>query len=53
LQKENVEEVIIEPIYDDSIVKDSKGGYAMLTPDEFNSMTDKEIKEWYKNNKNK
>jgi hypothetical protein len=46
-----VEEIIIEPIYDDSIVQSPKGDYALLTPDQFSSMTDDEIKKWYKNSK--
>lgn len=46
-----MEEVIIEPIYDDSIVQNPKGDYALLTPDEFNTMTDEDIKKWYKNSK--
>jgi hypothetical protein len=52
LTKENIEELVVEPVYkgDNTPVP---GSYALLTPTEFSSMTDDELKEWYKNNKNK
>lgn len=52
LTKENIEELVVEPVFegDSSHVSNS---YALLTPTEFNSMTDDELKEWYKTNKNK
>lgn len=42
------ETLLVEPLFN---IKDHKqeDGYSLLTPDEFNSMSDSEIKEWYKN----
>jgi hypothetical protein len=54
LTKENVEELVVEPVYDNSIeLENNKQGYALLTPDEFSSMTDEEIKNWYNKTKKK
>lgn len=54
LTKENVEELVVEPIYYNSIdTGNNKQGYALLTPDEFSSMTDEEIKDWYNKTKTK
>lgn len=55
LKKQNVEEVIIEPLYDDNFIVDEtiKDSYALLAPKDFAKMTDSDIKEWYKKNKNK
>lgn len=54
LSKENVEELIVEPIYDEKIYdrdENNKQKYALLTPEEFQDMTDDEIKAWYKQTK--
>lgn len=52
LRKDKIEEIIVEPIFGDSI-SSTKDNYAILSPQDFESMTQEELKEWYKANKNK
>lgn len=55
LTKENVEELIVEPVFESKIldtVENNNQKYALLTPEEFSDMTDDEIKDWYKRTKN-
>lgn len=52
LGKENVEELIVEPVQRGESVSNN-GNYALLTPEEFNNMTEDELKDWYKKNKSK
>jgi len=55
LTKENVEELIVEPVFESKIldtIENNNQKYALLTPEEFSDMTDDEIKDWYKRTKN-
>lgn len=54
LTKENIDELIIEPVYEEIIydkTENNKQNYALLTPEEFQDMTDEDIKSWYKKTK--
>ena len=52
LSKDNIEELIVEPIQKGEKVANN-GNYALLTPEQFSNMTDDELKDWYKKNKSK